>query len=118
MRSMRDDFDIDNVEGVKVALTGAQVREMELPPMMQAKTGSAHYTKFTAAHGHDVFELEAIPPDKLQELLRNAIDRVMDKEAFNAELDAAKGDAAFLAGVRARVHGTLADCLTGGDVEP
>ena len=35
VRSMRDDFDVP-VEGKKVALTGAQVRELHLPPMMQA----------------------------------------------------------------------------------
>jgi hypothetical protein len=106
VRSMRDDFDVP-VEGVKVALTSVQVRELNLPPMMQAKAGSANYTKFTSEHGHDVFELEAIPPDKLQELLEDAIDRVIDKAAFNAELDAEKSDAAFLSHVRRRVRAVL-----------
>lgn len=110
VRSMRDDFNVDRVEGVKVALTGAQVRELNLPPMMQAKVGSANYRKFTSKHGHDVFELEAIPPEKLQELLEDAIDRVIDKRAFNAELNAEKRDAAFLDGVRRRVHRALAEC--------
>jgi len=109
VRSMRDDFDVP-VEGVKVALTSVQVRELNLPPMMQAKAGSANYTKFTSEHGHDVFELEAIPPDKLQELLEDAIDRVIDKAAFNAELDAEKSDAAFLSHVRRRVRAVLAEC--------
>ncbi|MBA3544583.1 MAG: hypothetical protein H0T83_09130, partial [Chthoniobacterales bacterium] len=79
VRSMRDDFHIDDVDGVKVALTSAQVRELKLPPMMKAKSGSANYAKFTAEYGHDVFELEAIRPDKLQELLRDTIDRVIDQ---------------------------------------
>jgi hypothetical protein len=106
VRSMRDDFDVP-VDGVKVALTRAQVRELKLPPRMQAKEGSANYEKFTRVHGHDVFELEAIPPDKLQKILEDAIDRVIDRHAFNAELDEEKRDAAFLDGVRRRVHDVL-----------
>ena len=69
------------------------------------------------AENRFVFELEAIQPDKLQELLRDAIDRVIDKPAFNAELDAEKSDAAFLAGVRGRVHSALGDCLTESEEE-
>ena len=81
---------------------------------MQAKEGSSNYAKFTSEHGHDVFELEAIPPDKLQELLEDAIDRVIDKAAFDAELDAEKRDAAFLAGVHWRVHEVLAESTNDG----
>ena len=36
-----------------------------------------------------------------------AIDRVIDRRAFNAELDEEKRDAAFLDGVRTRVHDVL-----------
>jgi hypothetical protein len=116
VRSMRDDFDVP-VEGVKVALTGAQVRDLKLPPMMQAKAGSANYEKFTSVHGHNVFELEAVPPDKLQEMLQDAIDRVIDVPAFNAELDEEKRDAAFLDGVRKRVHNGLAEYTNEGSGE-
>jgi hypothetical protein len=117
VRSMRDDFDVGSIEGMKVALTGEQVRKLKLPPMMQAKSGSAHYEKFTSEHGHNVFELEAIPPEKLQELLEGTIDRIMDKQAFNAELDAEKDDAVFLAAARQRVQGALAECTATGHGE-
>ena len=105
-RSMRDDFGVP-VEGVQVMLTADQVRRYKLPPEMKAKEGSAHFKKFTAKHGHDVFEVEALPIRIRQKLLVDAIDSVIDKKAFNAELDAEKADAALLADLRARAHGAL-----------
>jgi hypothetical protein len=99
-RSMRDDFDINDVQPVKVALTADQVEEFDLPPMMQAKDGSVNYKKFAAKYGDDVFELEAVAPDDLQQLLTDAIDTVIDRNAFNYELDQEKADAAKLEGVR------------------
>jgi hypothetical protein len=61
-----------------------------------------------AKHGTDVFELEALSPATLQDLLTKAIDDVLDVDKFNAELDEEKKDAAFLDGVRQRVQVSLA----------
>jgi hypothetical protein len=108
-RSMRDDFGIDNIFPVKVALTSEQVDELKLPPNMQAKKTSSRFRGFVDRHGHNVFELEAIPPDRLQAILREAIDSVLDIEAFNAELDAEKQDAAHLQGLRKAITGRIQD---------
>lgn len=99
-RSMRDDFEIENVAPIKVALTSEQVQRMKLPPQMTAKAGSSRRAKFVDRHGENVFELEAMPPDRLQTILRNAIDSVIDRKAFNAEIENEKQDAAYLDGVR------------------
>lgn len=107
-RSMRDDFKIDDVEAIKVALTAEQVTEYELPPQMTAKTGSKHCARFVAKHGNDVFEVEALAPEDLQDILREVIDGVIDADAFNAEVEAEENDAAFLDGVRTTVHEALA----------
>jgi hypothetical protein len=106
-RSLRDDFDVRRIEPVKVALTADQVADLELPPMLKAKAGSAAYERFTDRHGTDVFELEAVPPETLQSLLQAAIDSVIDVDAFNAEIDREKDDAAFLASVRGQVLAAL-----------
>ncbi len=106
-RSMRDDFKIREIVPVKVALTADQVEDLELPPILKAKESSSRYDKFTARHGDDVFELEAVPPDNLQHILRRAIDSVLDTKAFNAEVDREKEDATFLAGVRRTVQQLL-----------
>ena len=103
---MRDDFGIP-VEGLQVMLTAEQVRRFKLPPEMTAKKGSKQFKKFTTKHGHDVFEVEALPIKIRQKLLTAAIDSVIDRRAFNAELDAEKADAAFLTELRTRAHGAL-----------
>jgi hypothetical protein len=108
-RSMRDDFHISTIHLIKVALTGDQVQTLNLPPVMQAKRTSSRYERFTARHGNDVYELEAIPPSQLQAILRNAIDEVLDVEAFNAEVEQEKKDAALLGVVRHQVHTLLGD---------
>jgi hypothetical protein len=106
-RSLRDDFDVKAIEAVKVALTAAQVHELHLPPIMKAKATSSRYEDFVERHGDDVFELEAVPPDRLQEILRQAIDGVLDVDAFNAEVDAEKRDAARLDGIRRALRENL-----------
>ena len=99
-RSLRDDFDIDQIEPIKVALTADQVEEFDLPPAMQAKKTSTNYQRFADKHGDDVWELEALPPETLQRVLREAVDSVIDVDSFNYEIDAEKADATKLEGVR------------------
>jgi ParB-like nuclease domain len=114
-RSLRDDFLVDDVEPVKVALTAAQVRDLNLPPIMKAKQSSSRYGEFVERHGDNVFELEAVPPEQLQALLRQAIDSVLDVAAYNAEVDAEKQDAAQLAGIRRRIQENIAALLPNAD---
>jgi hypothetical protein len=65
-----------------------------------AKATSSRYKRFADQYGTRAVELEALPPETLQEFLKDAVDSVMDVEAFNAELDAEKQDAAFLQDTR------------------
>jgi hypothetical protein len=108
-RSMRDDFGAEGIVPVKVALTARQVSDLNLPPMMKAKESSSRAAKFKGRHGDDVFELEAVPPDRLQAILREAIDGVLDVDAFNAEVEAEKRDAARLDGIRRAVLRQIGD---------
>lgn len=111
-RSMRDDFGIEKVHAIKVALTADQVMEMQLPPQMKAKEKSSRYGKFVALHGEDVFELEAVEPGQFQALLREAIDSVLDLDAFNREIDLEKANAAKLDGIRRGVLANIGDLLS------
>ncbi len=114
-RSMRDDFGIDSTTAIKVALTADQVEDYGLQPQLKAKRKSVNYKKFVEKYGTDVFELEALEPDDLQELLSEAI----DSNAFNAELDSEKEDAEFLENTRRRVavalKGVVGDDAGGDD---
>ena len=101
-RSMRDDFGIEDLVPIKVALTPEQVATLGLRPQMQAKKGSRQYAKFTREHGKNVYELEAVKPEVLQQLLTEAIDSVIDIDALNQEIEAEREDAAFLEEARQR----------------
>jgi hypothetical protein len=103
--SMRNDFGIEEIHPVKVALTHEHITALGLPAsMIKAKKGSSNYDRFVQRYSSDnVYELEAVEPETLRRLLTEAIDDVLDKEAFNAELEQEKEDAAHLAGVREQV---------------
>jgi hypothetical protein len=105
--SMRRDFGITNITAIKVALTGDQTNVLALPPALKAKKTSTNYAKFNAKYGDDVYELEAVPPEKLQEILADAIDSVLDVDLFNAEIFIESKDAAFLENTRRRTQAAL-----------
>jgi hypothetical protein len=111
-RSMRDDFEIERIKFIQVALTRAQVDELGLPPGTTAKAGSSRRRKFVEQNGEHVFELEAAEPDRLQTMLRQTIDSVMDMELFNAEIEREKQDAARLDVIRRRVIASMGDLAT------
>jgi hypothetical protein len=106
-RSMRDDFDIQSVEFIKVALTGEQVERLRLQPGPTAKTGSSRRKRFVEEHGEYVFELEAVEPGELQRILRSAIESVLDMKLFRAEQAKEREEWARLDGVRLKVKEAL-----------
>jgi hypothetical protein len=110
-RTLRDNFGIAQVDVVKAELTVEQVRQYALPTTIDAKVTSSNYKKFVRKYGTSVHELEALAPQVQQDLLRQAIDSVLDIDAFNAELEREKEDAAFLAMLRQRCLTTLRNGL-------
>ena len=109
-RSMRDDFGIDELAAIKVALTYEQISELNLHSNnLEEKKAGARYKRFVEQFGSNGYELEAVDPDVLQDTLRSMIDKVIDTELFNAEVEAEKNDAAHLDGVRRAVQSQLAD---------
>jgi hypothetical protein len=103
---MRDDFGIRKIVPVKVALTATQVEELDLPPN-RVKEESSRAAKFQERHGSDTYELEALPPEELQEILDETIRGVLDLDAFNREVDAEKADAAKLEALRQSIRGSI-----------
>jgi hypothetical protein len=99
-KSMRDDFGVTKVKAVKVALKPGQVRQLGLPPNADAKTTSSRFKKFAARFGPAAYELEAPPPDLLRRWLDEAVRSVIDVDAFNAQVEKEKQDAATVAGFK------------------
>jgi hypothetical protein len=99
-QNFRDDLEADfdvpgnRLEVYKVALTFDQMTEMDLEPSMEAKDTSPTYNDFVEKYGiTDAYELEALEPSELQQILEDAIENVMDMAAYRAELDQEKKDA-------------------------
>lgn len=110
-RSMRDDFDLE-VHPIKAALTYEQVRTMpDLPQSVdtgeKATDDNTHYKAFREKYGpvdeQGWYELEALAPTVLQDIVRKAIDGVIDRERFNAEVQKMQEEATDLAGLRRTV---------------
>lgn len=103
-RSLRDDFNIENVHPIKVALKYEHIEQFDLVPNMEAKKTSSRYKKFYERYGtNDVFEVEALRPKQLQDLLKAALDSVMDLDLFNREIEQEKIDAAEIEAYRQTV---------------
>jgi hypothetical protein len=69
-------------ESVRVALTAKQVEQYGLPPQM-GKASDTRAGRFVARHGRLVqVELDALPPDRLRALYREAIGRFWDESTF------------------------------------
>jgi hypothetical protein len=116
-RSMRDDFGIEDILPYKVVLTHGQVREWQLPPHMKAKEGSSRRDGFVEKYGDDVYELEAIPPARLQEVLHAAIKEVLDMAEFKAQQKLEKADDEWLEDARDRVGVEVEQLLAEQDEE-
>ena len=102
-RSMRDDFGIAAIEARKVCLTYEQVLDRDLPQTFDIKKKSSRYRKFAKLYGDRAHELESLSSAERSELLREAVESVMDVDAYNRELDAEAEDAARLQDQRRRV---------------
>ena len=110
-RSIRDDFGIAEVKAIKCLLTMEQVKKWSLPPNgMEAKKTSGQYAAYHKRYGTDrVYELEAIDPARMQSALVETIDSVIDRTAFNAEIENEKRDSSKLAAIKQNVSDYLAD---------
>jgi hypothetical protein len=94
---MRDDFLVDDVVAVKVALKPEQVQQLGLPPNADAKPKSSRFKKFAARFGPAAYELEAVPADTLQGWLDEVVRSVIDIGRFNGQVEAERQDAASVA---------------------
>jgi hypothetical protein len=109
-RSMRDEFHVDSIHAIRVGLTIDQVKKHNLPVGGKASAKkSPNLKKFLAKYDDNVYEVEALDPDVLQQILTATIDSVIDRDAFNREIDEEKRDAVHLAGVRRMVVDLLKD---------
>ncbi len=102
-RSLRDDFGIDDIHPVKVAVTYEQVKEYGLldSPILKAKDKSPNYDSYVAKYGESIWEIEALPADELERVMEVAVESVIDRDALASEIEAERKDAMKLNAIRA-----------------
>jgi len=108
-RSMRDDFGLEDINAIKVALTAEDVEKYNLPSDLDAKPSSPNYKKFVAKYGRKAVELDAAPVTLLQQKLRDVIEGVIDADAYNAQIELEKEDAGIVEAYRREALEAIGD---------
>ena len=89
VRDIRDrlhEFGLKNLTVKHIALTWEQIGEHE-PPPNPAKYTDPRADWYMDKFGMDSWEVDALPPDVLDRLLRNTIEKHIDRTKFNKYLD-------------------------------
>ena len=112
MHLLFGDSDECDIEAVRVGLNPEHIERFELHDnTTEAKKTSTRYAKFVKQYGKKVYELEALTPTQLRQILTEAIDSVIDVDLFNEELEAEKKDAAYLQAIREKANAELFNLL-------
>lgn len=80
-----------NVDVQKVALTMAQVEQYS-PPPNPAKSTDSRYANYSAQHGDESWEVDALPPNVLGELVREGFREHVDTKRMKKVLDLERAD--------------------------
>lgn len=99
---LNDTFGVD-VGVERVALTRAQIDEHELPPQ-PAKSSDSRYEDFVKKHGDIAVELDALPPEELRDMVRDAVSNHFDNSVYEEVLVRQDQDRSWIAD---RVDGSL-----------
>jgi len=91
-----------NVE--KIALTMDQVDEYK-PPPNPAKLTDSRAKGYLEKFGDESWEVDALPPTALRDLIESALDNLTDQEMVDAVISREKTDKVFLQGVADGVKG-------------
>lgn len=77
------EFGVRSLKVVKLALTMPQIEEFN-PPPNPAKTTDSRYEKYASEHGTESWEVDALPPDQLQRIIREAFEEVVDEDEMDS----------------------------------
>jgi len=72
------------IEVKRIALTHSQVKQFKLPPN-PTKMADSRSPYYVQQFGNVCWELDALPPDELEELVRDAILEYLDEEKWEAK---------------------------------
>jgi len=82
-----DGLDADQLEVRRIALNMSQIEEYD-PPPNPVKFTDSRAKGYEAAHGDESWELDALSPEVLAELIESNVQAVLDDEAWHAQREA------------------------------
>jgi hypothetical protein len=93
VRDIRDRFDMfgASVEVTKLALTMDQIEEHN-PPPNPAKVNDPRADAYIAEHGASSWEVDALPPELLSQIITKALESVIDREMMDAIIEQEETD--------------------------
>jgi len=91
IRDRLDGFGVEDVEVIHVAITREQIDEHN-PPPNPAKVTDPRAGEYIAQHGDTSWEVDALNPETLHELLVNEIVELIDRDKYEAVLEREEED--------------------------
>jgi hypothetical protein len=91
----------------KIALTMPQIVQYN-PPPNPAKMSDSRADKYVAKHGAESWEVDALPPEALQDLIREALESVVDAAKMNAVMEREETEKKLLRKAVKNLRGTNA----------
>lgn len=86
VRDIRDRMEMFGVENLKVrklALTREQIAQYN-PPPNPAKRSDPRAEAYRAEHGDSSWEVDALPPEVLSQIITDAFEELIDREKMDA----------------------------------
>lgn len=80
--SRLEEFEVDNLQLVHIALTSQQIKKYN-PPPNPAKISDPRATEYIAIHGKKSWEVDALKPEVLIKLVENSISRFVDEKLMS-----------------------------------
>jgi hypothetical protein len=104
VRDIRDRLHLfgSNVRVQKLALTMDQVQEYN-PPPNPAKMSDSRAAKYVDKHGSDSWEVDALPPEVMHQIIRDAFSEVIDTDKMDAIKERENRDKAVLTQAAAKI---------------
>ncbi len=72
-----------DIELTKIALTREQIDEHQLPPN-PAKMSDPRAAKYVDEHGNESWEVDALPPAVLNDILTGSLEELLDRDRYEA----------------------------------
>ena len=79
-------FGVKNLELKRVALNMNQIEELD-PPPSPAKADDARYRDYQERFGDDCWELDAIEPQQMRDLIRSSVAEYRDEDRYAVQLE-------------------------------